>query len=47
MEYHPHIVNQEKTLELLNNEGTSKSSSGKAGNSIQTAILGKVKDIYF
>jgi len=43
MEYHPQIVDQEKTLELLNDDGTSKSSSNKAGIGIQAAILGGVR----
>lgn len=43
MEYHQHLVEDLKTLELLNEDGTSKSSLNKGGIGIQAAVLGGVK----
>jgi mannosyltransferase OCH1-like enzyme len=43
MEYHQSIVDKENTLNLLNDDGTSKSELNKRGIGIQAAVLGGVK----
>ncbi len=43
MEYHYDTVYEHKTWELLNNDGTSKSSANKEGIGIQAAVLGAIK----
>jgi mannosyltransferase OCH1-like enzyme len=43
VEYHHRIVDRYNTLELLNSDGTAKSSSKIKGIGIQSAILGGVK----
>ena len=43
MEYHQEIVDKENTLELLNDDGTSKSELNKGGIGIQAAVLGSIR----
>ena len=43
VEYHQHIVHQQNTISLLNDDRTSKSHLNKHGIGIQAAVLGSLK----
>ena len=48
IEYHTSLVEEEKTLNLLNNDGTSKIPfTRKPGIGIQAAVLGSIKGHFF